>query len=300
MFESIETEYLRTIVLGSMTLQERLDGPFKPLGSPSPLAKTRLARWQQKISPNTANGFSKRLGWLGSTPQDIVCLLDQGVYEGALPPWTRYLEQALAVAHASQNTDPNHAIDDTAHAFGALVAPFAQVGRDLITPVCKTLFSAQAIDQLVDELMADLSHQAAPTFYLMFSQRRSQAPASPNPDSRHLYDTFIHDMLAGGMEAAFLEYPVLARLLTVLLEDWVTNTCEMAEALSRDRQELASVFADGHALGLVTNLELSLSDRHNGGKTVSILLFSGGARIVYKPRDISIERAWFNLLARSR
>lgn len=283
---------LRDIVAGSSTIQERLAPSFRPGAAERPRARELLNRWQRKISPSGPHGFEKRLGWLGSTPGEMLAYLGEGEIEGPLPSWSAYLEEALSRFHAEGPAT------ESDHPFGMLVAPFAHIGRERITPACEPVFSAKAIDQLVGDLMGALSHLAAPVFFLLFTRKRSEAGFTRDPSSRVLLDRFIGDMHAGGLEATFLEYPVLGRLLSTLLEDWIANTINMANALARDHRELSAVFAEGRPLGRAEGLQLSLSDRHNGGNTVSILRFEDGTRIVYKPRDVSIEQAWFDLLSK--
>ncbi|MFL6193858.1 MAG: type 2 lanthipeptide synthetase LanM [Thermoanaerobaculia bacterium] len=54
---------------------------------------------------------------------------------------------------------------------------------------------------------------------------------------------------------------------------------------------------DHPGLGPVTAIEAGLSDPHDGGRTVHILHFEGGRRLVYKPRSLAPEAAFSRLLA---
>ncbi len=48
----------------------------------------------------------------------------------------------------------------------------------------------------------------------------------------------------------------------------------------------------------VARIDGDLSDRHNGGRSVLIVTFEDGARIVYKPKDLRLDVAWHDLIAR--
>src|SRR5262249_32655633 len=49
--------------------------------------------------------------------------------------------------------------------------------------------------------------------------------------------------------------------------------------------------------GRVDVIQGNLSDPHNGGRSVRILQFEDGARVVYKPKDLRVDVAWHDLVA---
>jgi type 2 lantibiotic biosynthesis protein LanM len=79
--------------------------------------------------------------------------------------------------------------------------------------------------------------------------------------------------------------------LQASVDSWVTQQCEILRRLAIDRAEIEACF--GLDAGHIAALELDLSDRHNGGRTVAALTFESGLKLVYKPRDSGIE-SWFN------
>jgi lantibiotic modifying enzyme len=94
--------------------------------------------------------------------------------------------------------------------------------------------------------------------------------------------------------AETLSWMLLFRLpedrLRVVVDSWIETQGEMLRRLARDRAEIASQFQAGARR--VLSLDLDLSDRHHGGRTVAAVTLDSGLKIVYKPRDIGIE-AWF-------
>ena len=48
----------------------------------------------------------------------------------------------------------------------------------------------------------------------------------------------------------------------------------------------------------VTSIDANLSDPHNFGRTVAIIGFDDGSRIVYKPKDLRVDAAWRALIER--
>jgi type 2 lantibiotic biosynthesis protein LanM len=104
--------------------------------------------------------------------------------------------------------------------------------------------------------------------------------------STERYQAFVAERSADWVET----FPVLARLTGQAVEDWRRNTLEM---LLRLREDAAAL---GHP-GRVLRVEANLSDLHDGGRSVHVLTFEGGFRIVYKPRGLGPERAFNELLA---
>jgi lantibiotic modifying enzyme len=74
------------------------------------------------------------------------------------------------------------------------------------------------------------------------------------------------------------------------IDAWVGAQCEMLRRVAADRAEIEARF--GLAARRILSLDLDLSDRHGGGRSVSALTFDSGLRLIYKPRDSGIE-AWF-------
>src|SRR6185503_4552314 len=186
----------------------------------------------------------------------------------------------------------------SSHPFGAILRPFAETGRAMLEPICRSVFTDEVLSILIDDLLGELSHIAGPTLYLEFSVLRSHQKSSAEEASGEtsLYDAFATKLLEGGLWDFFSEYPVLARLLSTTVEFWARNVSELARALDCDLEEIESVFGGNASVGRVTSITPSLSDKHDRGRTVAILEFESGLELVYKPRDIGIEKAWFSLL----
>jgi type 2 lantibiotic biosynthesis protein LanM len=94
----------------------------------------------------------------------------------------------------------------------------------------------------------------------------------------------------------FGSYPVLARLMAVAYRNWCDSTLELARRLRDDRSVLEASFGDS-ALGTLTGCVSGIGDSHDHGRTVSLLTFSCGTRVVYKPKDLRISGAYAALVA---
>lgn len=88
-------------------------------------------------------------------------------------------------------------------------------------------------------------------------------------------------------------YPVWSRLCDLDSERWITHTQLLFERLEGDREIISKEFGIAPEDGLVSLT--SGGDTHRGGKSVHILTFESGARLVYKPRSVCVD-TWYREL----
>ena len=89
---------------------------------------------------------------------------------------------------------------------------------------------------------------------------------------------------------------MLARYLATRLSQWVDAAREFLLRLEADQAELEKRFNQGQPLGPVVKLDPGLSDRHRAGRTALRAHFAAGVRLIYKPKMIAAEAAYWNLL----
>ena len=140
-------------------------------------------------------------------------------------------------------------------------------------------------------------------------------------NSKIKYNQFVDRLLENGLGDFFQNYPVLGRLLATVVDFWVEATAEFIERLDRDRDAIQQTFglvrsnksqdeyvktiprpnrresnAEPQPLGKVSEIKASLSDPHNQGRTVILLTWESGLKLVYKPKDLGLEVAWNQFL----
>ena len=192
---------------------------------------------------------------------------------------------------------------------GAAV-PFAQVLHSLVEEArsrlrarCGTLSDAISSDahvMLERSLLRTLSSICGQVLILRFSLFRFHhdpvgTSREESPPNHEQYDCFIDEILKGGLGRFFAEYPALENLVKVCMNQWVCATAEFLERLRADRTEIASLLC-GDDPGAAISIQTDLSDRHDGGRTVIGLQFESGSRLVYKPKDLGSEGAYFSIL----
>ena len=86
-------------------------------------------------------------------------------------------------------------------------------------------------------------------------------------------------------------YPVLLRLLLEAIAQWERFVSELLDAYVRDEAAIFEMFFSGEAKQLAS-IVLEAGDDHHGGRSVSILKFSTGEKLVYRPQSLSIYCAF--------
>lgn len=202
---------------------------------------------------------------------------------------------------------PDELRNDPALGFLELVQPLIAPARDRLRAGLATIvraarqpppFSAEEAERLATE---PLSWRLLPllTRTLVLEMHVARLEGSlPGDTPEERFAAFIDRLRDRETAAAILaEYPVLARLVEQELETWVHVSLETLERLAADWPDLVTTFFAGRDPGSLVSLDGGMGDRHGGGRTVQIAGFASGAKIVYKPRCLAVDRRFQELLA---
>ena len=180
---------------------------------------------------------------------------------------------------------------------------FASV-RSFVRPKLQSL-SPRIVDSaarnIEDDIIAELSEHFAQTLLAEFTARRPAgvmllARLSDSIDvlDRTLYRQFVRSLWDGGLALLLQTYPVLARILSLIVAAKLDEAAEFVERLDSDWPALRDSFA--LTSSRVVTIRGSLSDRHNGLRTVKVVTFASGQSVVYKPKGTGLQVAWSALL----
>lgn len=116
------------------------------------------------------------------------------------------------------------------------------------------------------------------------------------PEER--FRSFVERLRRPEHLVAFLrDYPPMARMLVRLTDQWVETTAEVLQHLCDDAAVLRERFHGGEPIGQLAGVDnTGVGDSHRGGRSVAILDFSSGLRLVYKPRSLDVDDAFHGLL----
>ncbi len=283
---------LQNITARAATLDER----FQSTNFDATDDKTidqRLEKWRRSSAGGDMQKWRTRLA-LDGWSEAGACRAAQNlsVQSIEIAPWARALEQIFASFDAATWNESQSI--NSRWPFEVAFAPFLVfAARDFL------LFESlptSARDDLLGALSIRLSTLAAPTLALEWSVAQTIGKVPRDSSSSLFHDAFIAKLLAGGWVKICLEYPVLARQMTQFCLDWQDAAREMLKRLQHDRDALENHFCIDTGANL-THIEANLSDPHGGGRSVAILWFECGQKVVYKPKNLGAESAFFEFLS---
>ena len=109
-------------------------------------------------------------------------------------------------------------------------------------------------------------------------------------------DRFTDFVRRVDLPALFARYPVLARLLGQACLHAVDAHRELLDRFAADRPEIVRTLLDGRDPGPLAHVETGRGDPHALGRSVAVLTFADGRRVVYKPRPVALHQAFADLV----
>ena len=306
------------IVAASATLSERLAGTFVPDNSDGAggAGAARLERWCDHVAQGNQIRFDRRLAWDGLDREAARVLLGPVRLPDCAPRpvWARLIDladQAMARPPSPGSTAiPSLLFDPTdPQPFEEVIQPFVLAAErrffNTLGRRRSRLLDRSAIIDLERGLLRELCGVAARTLCAEFDAYRNAyggghllGLAGTPTSGRRLYLDFVHSMVGDRFTTWTRRYPMLARLLAARSQCWVTTSAEMLRRLDRDADAIRTTFQIPDTTLRVVQVEPGLSDAHRGGRTVCRIRFASGARLIYKPRTVRLERHFSTLLER--
>jgi len=281
----------------------------------------RMMRWADTSAGGVPERFQSRLARLGLDAAGAQAWLESPPAPASdAPSWTAVLRTAIETAgmHASDigkfiaDRKSRGVIRDTPVAFEEIILPFIDAGRALLRTRASDdcdLLAPSVIVQLERRLLQRLSRIAVQALTAKFTAYRSSRQTGfelllqrlQQHTQDRLYKEFVEAFYNGGLKDFLVEYCVLGRLLGTAVEQWVGLIGEFLTHLRDDQEAIARTFGSPRPDALrsgaiVSDIGIGLSDPHCGGRTVLLVRFSSGLRLVYKPKGLSLENAYFRLL----
>jgi len=124
--------------------------------------------------------------------------------------------------------------------------------------------------------------------------RMEDSLVGDTPEQR--FDHFLRRLQDPQIAGRLLdEYPVLKEQVEGKLNRWAEYAMEFLQDLCADWMEIRQTFFPNKP-GVVTSTVLGAGDTHRGGRSVILVRFSTGARLVYKPRTLAVDEHFHELL----
>ncbi|MEV4318884.1 type 2 lanthipeptide synthetase LanM family protein [Actinocrispum sp. NPDC049592] len=212
------------------------------------------------------------------------------------PRWAELVDQAVATGPVS--------------AEGAVPAEwpdaFAWVFRPLLR-IARARVANAALDGKVDaeavlagfdrQLGRRLAGLAARTLVLELNVERVSGRLAGHTAEERFADFIRSQAGSDRLTQLFAEYPVLARLLGQACAFGADAMVELLERFTADRELIVARLLGGMDPGDLVEIHTGTGDTHQRGRSVAILRFADGRRVVYKPRSLDLHRHFGGLVS---
>lgn len=297
--------FYERLIVRAATIDELLSDDFEsPRGEKGDAdqAARRIAAWAQSSASGDQSLFAQRLQRDGWATDDILAKFAtiRRKTSAVQPAW---VQDAIWIEAALQT--PGSKFDKQAAGPGLEAYPFEHLFASVIEQATERLWAGvnrAAVGNLTETARASLAHSlrrelcnfCAPAIYEQFAIARMTGETTTGRTSR--YDQFIADMKSGGIRRLFEDRPVLLRLMAVITRQWLETSREFVVRLDADLPAIRRDILGSDRAAQVATIEGDLSDPHNGGRSVRIVTFADGARVVYKPKDLRLDIVWLKLI----
>ncbi|GAB3719013.1 type 2 lanthipeptide synthetase LanM family protein [Amycolatopsis oliviviridis] len=279
----------------ALSLTERL--PADSAGPSGDHGPRRLDRWRAQRPFDREDWFARRLASDGITEAELGALLgedDDGLRDRLpIPPW---------LADLGVYTDADRGDDEEPRGFAVLAEPLLRDARVRVRAELDRLAAdggpvdpgsaAELVRTNVEHGVAALVERTL-VLELNVARVRGELDGDTAADR---YRAFLRRLREPAtIDALFTEYPLLGRLLSEHVERRALVLLEFLRRLTEDWPDIRELFfADDP--GTLTALAGDVGDRHRGGRAVLIASFTGGDRLVYKPKSLAIDWRFQQLL----
>ncbi|WP_133901973.1 type 2 lanthipeptide synthetase LanM family protein [Actinophytocola oryzae] len=243
-------------------------------------ARERVASW--RAAYGNGERFAARLAAVGLDETGLGHLVAESPADLAAratrPAWVDTVERAVRAARPERVGEP-----DQRAAFAVPLRPFvANATADLTTrlaalgahaeqhtdlPAVAAHYARRLSTRLVGIASRTLVHELATAASASDLATRLTEPA--------------------GLAALLAAYPVLARLLATVSTDRTDAAVELVARFAADRAAIVDALLGGTDPGPLTEVETGTGDGHRRGRSVALLTFADGRRVVYRPRDLA-------------
>jgi type 2 lantibiotic biosynthesis protein LanM len=294
-----------------LRLGERLGADVQALPFDRERAARRLERWQTQAPFSDDGFFARRLAVDGLSADDLAILLGEEAgslreRHGAPPGWLLEIEEAFSSAQPADPFPWHEAIPfdpASSAAFLILVEPLVRRGYERLQRRIETLPASEGLDLdphgtvgcLLPGLVLALRQNLARTLVLeLQAARLEEILLGDTPEDR--FQSFIASLRSPRTALDIVgRYPVLARHVVEWIAQWEEVCGEMLERLVSDWEEIRRCLGPDAPPGRLTEARID-GDPHRGGRSVFLLLFESGFRLVYKPKPLAVDAAFQELL----
>ncbi|WP_373534680.1 type 2 lanthipeptide synthetase LanM family protein [Microcoleus sp.] len=273
------------------------------------LADRRLQRWRSQYPLTKDTFFDNKLALEGISEAEFRYLLGEPVStlakrHGKPLSWLEELDRAFMMGDRVSVAEQYRAETE---GFTIAIAPLVAQGKNRLRQGIAALvkdrktsslpFDRTTIESILLAFLPDrLFWMLNPTMALELNAQRLQGLlAGETPQQR--FQSFLQRLQDPESAITLLEeYPVLAQQIVICINSWVDLSLEFLQRLCDDWETIISHFSLKTEVGVLAQVKAGAGDAHNGGRSVTIVKFSSGWQIAYKPKPLAVDDRFQELL----
>lgn len=273
-------------------------------------AAERLREWRSQSPFNEGSLFETRLALDGVTEEELRRLLGESAEAlrarfASAPAWLEEIAEAYR-PDASAPPEEGHTRPQWTARYPLLsiAEPLIRRGAERVRDAVEELrreheaapFNpADMVAALFQNLPVPLFTMLGRTLALELNVARLQGRLEGDTPEERFKNFFAQLRQPEKALALLEEYPVLARQLAACVDRWANVSIEFTRRLCADWASIRELLLPGEP-GLVKSVQAGAGDSHRGGRSVAVVEFEDGRRLVYKPRSLKVEIRFQELL----
>jgi type 2 lantibiotic biosynthesis protein LanM len=271
--------------------------------------RRRLARWKSQPPFDTTPLFADRLAADGISETDLLALLAESPeslrQRAPVAEWAARIELAFSTVTACEPISwPEEFQSAHPLAFLESIQPLIDVAlaelRDRIRRLLQERddlpFGAGDASLFLPHLPQRLLARLSRTFVLELNVARVQGLLAGETAEQRFASFLGRIRSPDNMLPLLREYPVLGRELIRFVDHWVSVAIEFLGRLASDWPAISEAFYPGQTPGRLVEVKGDAGDRHRQGRSVFLLRFDSGFRLVYKPKSLAVDIHFQQLL----
>lgn len=304
----------------ALTLKERISSLKKSLKNEAELtynielAQERLRKWRAYSPLKNDNLFAQWLEIEAITENELLYVLGEDAETlkqryGSVPDWLEMISRAFTNQSKGKIRLPiklpptiaDTSIIEFLDGFTPLISegcePLNFAIKELARTYTRLPFDPNTIkDVFLTSLVPDLLMELLHLIIKKCSEMREKGILEGDTSEKR-FEYFLSYI--GQKDNAFAllqEYPVMARRLATMITNWASSSIETLKRLCKDWESILDLFAPETDPGvIVLDKGTNLGDMHRNGQVTS-LAFSSGFKLLYKPRSLSVDLHFQQLL----
>jgi type 2 lantibiotic biosynthesis protein LanM len=273
----------------------------------------RFQYWKGQAPFDKGTYFEQRLEQSGLTEHDLLALLAEPIEvlqarTATQPLWLTNLIETYADNNDDEFIWPRLPLkENTPAAFLDMLKPLLKSGmkrlqagvQELVRTASHLPFEPQnVIEMCFAHIIERLLPHMLRTIVLELNIARVQGRLQGTTAEERFLSFLQRLAQPEGMLPLLQEYTVLARHIVETVDRWVNNELELLTRLCADWTEIHAIFTPADDPGVLVKIQGDMGDTHRGGHTVTLLTWSSGFSLVYKPHSMAVDVHFQMLLER--